>query len=330
MENYKEKYEQALGRARTFIQRWDGVEINSDLPLQELKEIFPELRENKDKKIKNEIIDYLKGYIPHHDNNLVVKSKVWIAWLEKQGEQKSADKVEPKFKIGDWVVSNRTNKTYKIDSIDTKDANYIIYSCVPSVYTNEDSPCFSESMIHLWTIQDAKKGDVLVWNDCGDEYIFVFDKLIKEYAHAFIGFNVYLGTIEDVNRYYQLNKLYPATKEQRGLLFQKMKEAGYEWDVEKKELKKIEQKIAWSEEDKNMLQNILECLKNGWSKLPTDILKYESWLKSIKERYTWRPSDEQMEALYTYIYNPQYFNSPDPRMELVESVYKDLKKLKEE
>lgn len=35
-------------------------------------------------------------------------------------------------------------------------------------------------------------------------------------------------------------------------------------------------------------------------------------------------------ALYTYIYNPQYFNSPDPRMELVESVYKDLKKLKEE
>ena len=29
----------------------------------------------------------------------------------------------------------------------------------------------------------------------------------------------------------------PATKEQRDLLFQKMKEAGYEWDAEKKELK---------------------------------------------------------------------------------------------
>ena len=31
----------------------------------------------------------------------------------------------------------------------------------------------------------------------------------------------------------------PATKEQRDLLFQKMKEAGYEWDAEKKELRKI-------------------------------------------------------------------------------------------
>ena len=30
----------------------------------------------------------------------------------------------------------------------------------------------------------------------------------------------------------------PATKEQRDLLFAKMKEAGYEWDADKKELKK--------------------------------------------------------------------------------------------
>ncbi len=46
--------------------------------------------------------------------------------------------------------------------------------------------------------------------------------------------------------------IHPATKEQRDLLFQKMEEAGYEWDGEKKELKKIEPKkldpdkvIAW-------------------------------------------------------------------------------------
>lgn len=33
---------------------------------------------------------------------------------------------------------------------------------------------------------------------------------------------------------------YPATKEQRGLLFSKMKKAGYEWDEKKKELRKIQ------------------------------------------------------------------------------------------
>ena len=35
-------------------------------------------------------------------------------------------------------------------------------------------------------------------------------------------------------------EIYPATKEQRELLFKKMKEAGYEWDSDKKELRKID------------------------------------------------------------------------------------------
>ena len=45
----------------------------------------------------------------------------------------------------------------------------------------------------------------------------------------------------------------PATKEQRDLLFSKMKEAGYEWDADKKELKKIVKR--WRDGDN---------LINGW------------------------------------------------------------------
>ncbi len=40
-----------------------------------------------------------------------------------------------------------------------------------------------------------------------------------------------------------------------------MKEAGYEWDDEKKELKKIEQKSVWSEEDEKMLDSFLHKLE---------------------------------------------------------------------
>lgn len=43
-----------------------------------------------EKRIREELLDYLKRFIPHHDIDLVTKSKVWITWLEKQGEQKSA------------------------------------------------------------------------------------------------------------------------------------------------------------------------------------------------------------------------------------------------
>ena len=35
------------------------------------------------------------------------------------------------------------------------------------------------------------------------------------------------------------NKITPATKEQRNALMKAMNNAGYEWDVEKKELKKL-------------------------------------------------------------------------------------------
>jgi hypothetical protein len=55
-----------------------------------LDTIIPELKESEDEKIREEIVDYLKKFIPHCDDDLVVKSKLWIAWLEKQGEQKPA------------------------------------------------------------------------------------------------------------------------------------------------------------------------------------------------------------------------------------------------
>lgn len=36
-----------------------------------------------------------------------------LAWLEKQGEQKSTDKVEPKFKVSDWIVQEKIG-VYKV------------------------------------------------------------------------------------------------------------------------------------------------------------------------------------------------------------------------
>ena len=51
--------------------------------------------------------------------------------------------------------------------------------------------------------------------------------------------------------------IHPATEEQRDLLFQKMKEAGYTWDAEKKELKKIEV-ICKESENERIRKAIIE------------------------------------------------------------------------
>jgi hypothetical protein len=94
--------------------------------------------------------------------------------------------------------------------------------------------------MHLWTIQDAKDGDILV---CGDnpEIIMLF-KSLRNIHWAFTHFHMYNDGDYRVNDWCDCGEnVHPATKEQRDLLFNKMKEAGYEWNAKKKELKKIEQ-----------------------------------------------------------------------------------------
>ena len=99
-------------------------------------------------------------------------------------------------------------------------------------------------------------------------------------------------------------------------LFQKMHDAGYEWDAEKKELRKISQRMisaeakeamydkpAWSEEDKSKVQRICKYLDEA-KKYYADIIEVREcmdWLKSLRDRYTWKPSEEQMADLWNMV-----------------------------
>ena len=115
-----------------------------------------------------------------------------------------------------------------------------------------------------------------------------------------------------------------ATKEQRALLFQKMKEAGYMWDADKKELKKISQeypltpdeciKPAWSEEDNGhvlIISDIIEDKKNEQLyQIGIKVLNKEiAWLKSLKDRFQpqpqkeWSEEDEEMLCSIINVFN---------------------------
>ena len=86
--DYKEKYEKVLEKAKAFLKRWECVEeANSSLVLEEVTDIFPELAESEDERIRKELkraitvaLDY-----SYFDNETADNC---IAWLEKQGEQK--------------------------------------------------------------------------------------------------------------------------------------------------------------------------------------------------------------------------------------------------
>lgn len=276
--------------------------------------------------------------------------RYYCKYIEKQGEQKPvldfkasnwyvskvdgkihdmtynpADKVEPKFKVGDWVIKDCTvaqildKHKYAFVGLDINGNEFVCnYGHI-------------SSMKH-WTIQDAKDGDVLI--NTNVKYPFIFKETKPSNIKTDIpnpltilgycgiggaGFTKGSGWGDTANCTY-----YPATKEQRDLLFQKMKEAGYEWDDEKKDLKKIEPQPAWSDEDDYNLQCMI-------AKVTSDIQKGNvgrnneliDWLKSLKERMTWKPSKKQMETLEYYIFTLL----ATEHKEVLFGLYNDLKRL---
>jgi len=289
-----------------------------------------------------------------------------ISWLEKQGEQKPygqreecldcqfnyaeeckgscqmkrdeqnpTDKVEPKFKVGNWIISkymhlvmqilNNDNGSYKTVETDGTERN--------------DSYDFIERNFKLWTIQDAKDDDVLACDinkaEIGGDVeklpnitptICIYQNVVKDkdYIHSYSSLYDGSSLVLQNTMYYNyfVHNIHPATKEQRDLLFQKMKEAGYEWDSEKKELKKISQrtisaeakealydkptdeemkellrteyekgradtiaemKSSWSEEDEAHLMKVIWYVDNPASSVIKDTMLVE-WLKSLKNR----------------------------------------------
>ena len=216
------------------------------------------------------------------------------------GEQNPDDKVEAKFKIGDWIV----DKSGLVQQV--LDFRGGIYTCTYNSFTID-----CESNYHLWTIQDAKDGDVLC---CESGWTCIFKTLVNDETFSSYCFmDRTKSFFETGSECHMLNEEFikayngeikPATKEQRDLLFQKMEEAGYQWDTEKKELKKIEdehethkqevmsemcdlvknyikQPVLGEEDDDDAWMNdIISKVENNLQLNKVEI----DWLKSLKEK----------------------------------------------
>lgn len=153
--------------------------------------------------------------------------------LEKQGEQKPDDKVEPKFKVGDYVVDN-CGYVWRIEGIINQ------FYILEGIDGGESRPTIEwvNKTFHLWDItEDAKNGDVLASKDEKD--ILIFRRIEPSTS-----FSSYYNIKGRGNYGWCDSYFIPATKEQRDKLEKSMADAGYAFDFDKKKLKKIEQKPA--------------------------------------------------------------------------------------
>lgn len=188
--------------------------------------------------------------------------------LNEQGlEYKDGEIVEipkPKFNVGDWVVRKdgccfcSGCNTVQIRNIDKG----------KEVWFETDTWLFEDEIRH-WTIKDAKNGDVLRLG-C---VIAIFKQYIgQEKCICYCSISEdgdFEIPIEEVgDNIYGCTNATPATKAQRDILFTKMKEAGYEWDVKKKELKKIEAEKTSFANRQLYNRAILAILSNYVEKYP--------------------------------------------------------------
>lgn len=240
IEEKARRYDEAIKKLRSLHDDYDAVSTLIDIK-EELEHIFPELKESEDEKTRKEIM----YHIQHCDDTIDKETEErMIAWLEKQGEQNVANSAKTckvaKFKVGDWIAPKKPeiiHEDYRIcQIIKIEDGDYIIESIYS--YQGRNSFDFIENTNRLWTIQDARDGDVLVSN----QIIILFKNFEEDsdcnFVIAYAGIDI-SGKLQITNGHWLIsNDAKPAAKEQRELLFQKIKEAGYKWSVKKKELKK--------------------------------------------------------------------------------------------
>ena len=165
------------------------------------------------------------------------KQKLFDA-IKKRGykwnaETKTLEKfVEPKFKVGDWVIFIKSKSVYRVE----KKENYEY--TLRHIFGGSLCLSFSdEKLIREWTIQDAKDGDVLEFEDHGRFVIGILSFVNKTTGKVDVSCLLECNKFK-VGVFYNLDtvKPHPATKEQRDSLMKAMNDAGYEWDAEKKEL----------------------------------------------------------------------------------------------
>jgi len=194
--------------------------------------------------------------------------------------------IKPKFHEGDWIISN--NKKYIYQVIEVKRGIYVIRDNADNrgYYVGIES---ADRDGRLWTIQDAKDGDVLATH--AGAFIYNGKRGGSMCPGCYCGINT-LGIFQTgVETHWTGKNVYPATKEQRDTLMIAMTDAGYTFDFEKKELKKLGQQevtkmsdkvkdSAWSKEDEKMLDNCINALGDS----SFDTYEIEEWLKAIKER----------------------------------------------
>ena len=342
IEEKARRYDDAIEKAKSKIKNdKDHVLYENDVI-----EIFPELAESKDERI--ELLNYL--YDVHDDDEERAR---WIAWLEKQGKKKhTAEEVLIKaglkpYKDGDqWCVLlgdniqegicgfgntiedalyaflkdliasqgwQKSNGTFvNVDDV-REDFVQEVYRVLDADSTNDRANQIIDAFDNLPTVAIEKQGE--------QKPADITNKLKEEYQRGWDAAMQQLPKEVDSQIWQIANNSAKTWEESFAILCASQKA----YDKGKKDALKEQKPAAWSEEDRQNLDSIIAaltyCNENGVSDCFVDPDILIDWLKSLKERYTWKPCDYELEVLRL---------AAEKDGTCLMGLYEQLKKLREE
>lgn len=254
------------------------------------------------------IFETLSNLIRQLKHKVMKKSKIGNYVVDDCGYLWNIDKVEPKFKVGNWYlcikdffgkgVTFDKNTTYYCAKEGCLQDEYGFHiAIVKDLYDN----------FKLWDISDAKDGDVLCYETKDEFRIFIYKNGHIHYHCCYC--NAHLTTVDSffVVEKYLLCYIHPATKAERELLFKTMEEEGYEWDAEKKELKKTDEEFNGEDYGIDSLfhaQRILEKTLGKVEGYQSDdgILAHKCAVTAVNKLYKQKPAwSEEDERIYQSI-----------------------------
>ena len=148
----------------------------------------------------------------------------------------------PKFSVGNWLVPYNedlprlitvvTNDCYELEDVN----GYKVSVCHRTI----------ENLCRLWTLKDAKPGDVLIRED--GKYPFIFKRSLGSDVFAYCGLSITGYILIDDVRAWTHDTVRPATHKERQQFFKKVEEDGYRWYPESLTLSEIKKRLVDKED----------------------------------------------------------------------------------
>ena len=241
------RYEEAMERARELH------EAGNALTKSQMEIVFPELKESEDEKITAEIVDFISRNADRGDD--IMKSAGWIAYLEKQKEQKPV-KLNDDTEVGlDRALQIVKAAKGNLCGYQSDDG---IYECCHAIQTLERILKNGiEQKPAEWTIDDAKPGDIL--NSTRVQATIIYKGKADDGKHilAYCALQKGIFISQEMlwDRDFEL-----ASEYWKNALYEAMVRKGYDWDADELELKKKEGNSAEYSEEDDAFRDLLICI----------------------------------------------------------------------